>query len=80
MVTDQPSFQDQGIPTNWSLLPLVVDEIGRPMVLVDLFYTKRNHRFLIYISPVPDPMAWKEGAFQHLSDHIDVFLYLSHLH
>ena len=38
--------------------------------LVNLFTTRVNVKLLLYISPVPDPMAWKQDAFQHSWDHL----------
>ena len=59
IVADQLSPQDQVILMEWFLLLQVVSQTcqicGRPMI--DLFTTRGNHKFLIYGSPVSDPMA-----------------------
>ena len=36
---------------------------GRPHI--DLFVTRVNTKLPIYVSPVLDPMTWKQDAFQH---------------
>ena len=38
-------------------------EFGNP--LISLFTTRANAKLPVYMSPVPDPMAWKKDAFQH---------------
>ena len=60
------------ILTEWFLHTLMVNKIcqnyGRP--LVDLFATSRNRKLLMYVSPVPDAMVWKDDSFQHPWDHL----------
>ena len=39
---------------------------------IDLFATRANNKFSIYVSPVPDPMAQKQAAFQQPLDNLSV--------
>ena len=61
---DALSRQNQVVSTEWSLLPEVLDPVwekwGRPEV--DLFATNLNNVLPIYVSPMPDPRAWKVNA------------------
>ena len=63
---------NQVLPTEWSLLLRVFEGIcgvfGRPQL--NLFATRANAKLPLYISPVPDPMVWKQDAFQHPWDHL----------
>ena len=72
VLVDQLSCRDQVLPAEWSLLPRVFEAIcgvfRRPHL--DLFATQANAKLPLYISLVPDPMAWKQEAFQHPWDHL----------
>ena len=72
IVADQVSRPDQVLPTEWSLLPRVFEEIcrvfGRPHL--DLFATRANAKLPLFIYPVPDSMPWKQDTFQHPWDHL----------
>ena len=63
ILADQLSRPDQIFLIEWSLLPHVFDEIcwefGRPHL--DLFATRANTKLPIYVSLVPDMLAWKTG-------------------
>ena len=61
-LVDRLSHLDQVLPTDWSLLPRLFDDICREFSssLVNLF-TRVNVKLLIYMSSIP--MAWKEDAF-----------------
>ena len=70
VLADQVSHQDQDLPTEWSLLPLVFDTIcevfGRPHL--DFFIMRANAKLPLYVSLVPEPMAWKQDTFHHPGD------------
>lgn len=59
VMTDKLSCQKQVLPTEWTLDPLVCQDLwklwGKPMI--DLFVTSRNHRLPLHCSPAPDPLA-----------------------
>ena len=80
MVTDQLSHHNQMIPIEWSFLPRLFNRIcksyGRPMI--DLFKTKKkkkNWKLPIYVTLVLHPIVWKEDAFQHSRDHLEVYAF-----
>ena len=47
---------------------------GQPHI--NLFATKAKAKLPMYMSPVPDPMAWKHDAFQHLWDNLSAYAFL----
>ena len=65
------------LPTAWCLLPQVFQDICREYgcPLIDLFAPRANVKQPLYVSPIPDPMAWKEGAFQHSWDDLSVYAF-----
>ena len=69
---DQLSRPVQVLPTEWSLLPrifkVICRVIGRPQLY--LFATRANAKLPLYISPVPNLMAWKQEVFWHPLDHL----------
>ena len=75
ILVDQLSRPDQVIPKEWSLLPQVFKDVcmvfGCPHT--DLFPTQVNKS--CYMSPVPDPMARKQDAFQHSWDDLSIYVY-----
>ena len=74
----QLSRPDEVLPKERSLLPRVFKAIcgvfGCPHL--NLFVTRVNTRLPLYISPVPDLMAWKQDAFQHPWDHLSAYAFL----
>ena len=67
---DQLSCPDPVLPTEWSLLPRVFEVVWEVFICpcLDMFATRANTKLPLYMSPVPDPMVWKQGAFQHSWD------------
>ena len=67
ILSDQLSRPNQVLTTEWSLLPQVSEGVcsifGRPHL--NLFATQANMKLQLYMSPVPDPLAWKQNAVQH---------------
>ena len=62
ILADQLSWPDQVLPMEWSMLPHVFDGICRVFGCpqLDLFATWANAKLPLYVSPVPDPLAWKK--------------------
>ena len=58
---DALSRRGVALPGEWSLMPQVLlpifQEWGTP--LIDLFATATNKQAVIFVSPYPDPQAWK---------------------
>ena len=75
VLADQFSHPDQVLPSEWSLLMRVFKGIckvfGCPHL--DLFATHANAKLPLYVSPVPDPMAWKQCTFQRPWDHLSAY-------
>ena len=67
VLADQLSNLNQVLPTEWSFLPWVFNTIcevhGHPYI--DLFATRADGKLILYVSRVPDPVTWKQDAFQH---------------
>ena len=65
VLADQLSRPDQILLTERSLLPRVFEGICRVFSHphLDLFATHVNAQLPLYISPVPDMLAWKQGMF-----------------
>ena len=76
-LADQLSCLDQILPTEWYLLPRVFDgicrELGRPHL--DLFTTRANNKLPLYVSLVPDPLAWKQDALHLPLNHLDAYAF-----
>ena len=74
IIMDWLSCPDQVLSTEWFLLPWVFDDICRELSchLVDPFATRVNVKLPIYLSPIPDPVAWKENAFQYPWDYLSL--------
>ena len=57
------------------LLPSVFDgicrEFGQPPK--DLFVTQVSNELPLYVSPVPDPLAWKQDALHLPWNHLEVY-------
>ena len=64
VLADQLCWPDRILLIGWSLLPLMFEEIyrvfGRPHL--NLFATRANTKLLLYLSPIPDPRAWKQDT------------------
>lgn len=64
VIADQLSRRHQIIQTEWCMSDMVLDALwklwGRPHV--DLFATAENAKLPVYVSPLPDPQAWREDA------------------
>ena len=77
ILADQLSRPDQVLPTEWSLLPRVFEAIcevfGRPHL--DLFASRTIAKLLLYMSPVPNLVAWKHDAFQHPWDNLSAYTF-----
>ena len=77
MRVDQSSCPDQILPTELSLLLHVFDGIGQEFGLphLDLFASRANNKPLLYVSPVPDPLAWKQDALHLPWNHLDMYAF-----
>ena len=79
ILVDQLSWPDQIFPTDWSLLPRVFDGIcrvfGHPHL--DLFAIRADNKLPLYISPVLDPLAWKQDALHLPRNHLVAYAFLS---
>ena len=58
---DALSRRGVALPGEWSIAPQVLAPIFQEwgMPLVDLFATANNKQTPVYVSPFPDPLAWK---------------------
>ena len=76
IVADQLRCCHWIIPTEWSLSQ-VFEEICKVYrrLMVDL--GNKKLKTVSLESPVPDPLAWKEGAFQHPWDFLEACISLS---
>ena len=70
ILANQLCRPNQVLSTKWFLLPRVFKAVcavfGRHYL--GLFATRANSKLPVYISLVPDSMAWKQDAFQHSWD------------
>ena len=77
ILADQLNCPDQILPTEWSLLPCVFDGIcqvfGCPHL--DLFTTRVNTKLPLNVSPVPDPIAWKQDALHLPWNHLVAYTF-----
>ena len=77
VIADALSRRNQVIPSEWSLLPSVVKRIfhvwGSPNV--DLFATHLNTKLPVYVSPLPDEVAWKVDALSISWEGLDAYAY-----
>ena len=64
ILADQISHPDQILPREWSLLPSVFNRFCRVFGCphLDLFVTRASNKFPLYVSLVPDPLAWIQDA------------------
>ena len=67
IIVDQLSHPDQVLPTEWSILPQVCDAIcevfSHPHM--DFFATRENMKLPLHVTVDPEPMVWKQDAFQY---------------
>jgi hypothetical protein len=64
VIADSLSRRNQVVSTEWSLDKNCLQELWRVLdrPLIDLFATSKNFQMPIYVSPFPDPAAWKINA------------------
>ena len=78
VIADSLSRRDRAIQTEWSLHPLVFQEICqvcyKPMV--DMFATSLNAKLPTYISPVPDDKAWQIDALNISLEALDAYAFV----
>ena len=62
VLADQLSRPNQVLPTEWSLLPRVFNAVCKVFdcPIMDLLATQANVKLPLYVSQVPDSMAWKQ--------------------
>ena len=77
VVADKLSRLGQTIQTEWSLLPEVFHMICRKWhrPQVDLFTTRFNRKLPLFVSPVPDPLAWAIDALSLPWEDLDAFAF-----
>lgn len=77
VIADRLSRQHQVIHTEWSLSPVVARQVwrvwGQPHV--DMFATSENAKLPVYVSPLPDPLAWRIDALSFSWDGLWMFLF-----
>ena len=74
---DQQSCVDQVLFMDWCLLPWMFDGISKEYSHphTDRFASRMNTKLPLYVSPVSDPKAGKENAFQHWWDDVSVYAF-----
>ena len=79
VIADKLSRHKQVIQTEWSLLQEVFDHLcarwHTPQV--DLFATRYNHKLPKFVSPVPDPQAWRVDALSLNWEGLDAYAFPS---
>ena len=76
--SDYLSRKGSIINTEWSLHPSVISMIKSSWIdppQIDLFATKDNHKFPLYISPMPDPAAMATDALSVNWDNFVAYAY-----
>ncbi|XP_068240092.1 uncharacterized protein [Palaemon carinicauda] len=77
VLADGLSRMGQVVGSKLSLYPKVaktrIQKWGSPVI--DLFATRLNAQLPVFCSPVPDPVAAFEEAFQHPWDNLDVYAF-----
>ena len=80
VIADQLSRQGQILPTEWSLHPLVIQDLfrkwGHP--LVDLFANRYNYKCAVFVSSAPDPLAWAVGTLTLDLEGLNAYTYPPH--
>ena len=81
VIADQLSRDGQVLQTEWSLNQELVDTIfhswDHPQV--DLFSTRFNHKCPLFVSPVPDPLAWQIDALAISWEGLFAYAYPPHV-
>ena len=64
-------------PVEWSLFPWLFDAICKVFIRphIDLFSLRTYKKIALYMSSIPDPMAWKQDAFQHPWDNLCMYTF-----
>ena len=77
VLADSLSRSHTIVQTEWTLAHSVLEPIWRAWhkPLVDLFASKFNFRLPIYVSPVPDPQAWRVDAFSVPWTHLQAYAF-----
>ena len=77
VIADKLSRSKQVIQTEWSLLQEVFDQLcarwHTPQV--DLFATRYNHKLPKFVSPMPDPQAWRVDALNLNWENLDAYAF-----
>ena len=72
-----PGRRNQILPTEWSSAQEALLKVwfrwGKPQI--DLFTTRLNHKLLIFVAPVKDPLAWKIDAFAMNWENLHCYAY-----
>ena len=64
ILAGQPSCPGKVLPKEWSVLLKVFKGTCSVFDHLDLFAARVNVKLPLYVFPVPDPLAWKQDAFQ----------------
>ena len=77
MVAYKLSRLGQTIQTEWSLLPEVFQTLCSrwPRPQIDLFTTRFNNKFPLFVSPVPDPLASAVDALRLPWEDLDAYAF-----
>ena len=77
VIADKLSRLGQTIQTEWSLLPEVFQEICNRwhQPHVDLFATRFNHKLPLFVSPVPDSLAFAVDALTLPWEDLDAYAF-----
>ena len=77
VLADSLSRQDQVIPSEWCLHSPVFHQICQTWMKpqVDLFALANNAQLPIFISPIPQPSAWKVDALIHSWEGLTAYAY-----
>jgi len=72
VLADELSREKQVLPTEWSLLPQVLEMVWRQWEKphIDLFATRFNNKLPVFVSPLPDPRAYAVDALSMKWDHL----------
>ena len=77
VIADKLSRSTQVVQTEWSLLQEVFDHLCARWHTprVDLFATRYNHKLPKFVSPVPDPQAWRVDALSLNWEYMDAYAF-----
>ncbi|MEE9220528.1 MAG: reverse transcriptase domain-containing protein [candidate division NC10 bacterium] len=77
VLADALSRSDSAQPTEWCLHPRLARQIRSafPEVYMDLFATRINKMFPVFVSPFPDSMAWKVDALSFEWNQIEAYAF-----